>query len=116
VAGAVFNGRLSHNLPGDYQGLSSGASINWKSLTSIQPPELKWEVLHAVSSSIQVTFRYTEYYVNADECIQDNLDSLRAMFRARYVGSSIVFAYPTVADDPSTDLHLPASPTDRPRE
>ncbi|KAH7915108.1 major facilitator superfamily domain-containing protein [Hygrophoropsis aurantiaca] len=53
VAGMTFDGQLSRNLPSGYQIQSSASSINWKSLSSIQPLSLRWEVLSAISVAIR---------------------------------------------------------------
>ncbi|KAH7918405.1 MFS general substrate transporter [Leucogyrophana mollusca] len=53
VAGMTFNGLLAHNLPSGYQIQGSASSINWKSLSSIQPLSLRWEVLGAISVAIK---------------------------------------------------------------
>ncbi|KAF8845336.1 MFS general substrate transporter [Paxillus ammoniavirescens] len=53
VAGLVFDGRLSHDMPSNYQIQGSSSSINWTSLGSIEPVSLRWEVLSAVSTAIK---------------------------------------------------------------
>ncbi|KAF9229583.1 MFS general substrate transporter [Gyrodon lividus] len=53
VAGLVFDGRLSADMPSDYQIQGSSSSINWTSLGSIEPVSLRWEVLSAVSMAIK---------------------------------------------------------------
>ncbi|KIK95627.1 hypothetical protein PAXRUDRAFT_140266 [Paxillus rubicundulus Ve08.2h10] len=53
VAGLVFDGRLSRDMPLDYQIQGSSSSINWTSLGSIEPESLRWEVLSAVSTAIK---------------------------------------------------------------
>jgi len=53
VAGLTFDGVLSHYLPSDYQIQGSSPSIDWTSLSLIEPPSLKWGVLGAASKAIQ---------------------------------------------------------------
>ncbi|KAF8559339.1 MFS general substrate transporter [Imleria badia] len=53
VAGLIFDGVLSGYLPSDYQIQGSTSSINWTSLSSIEPLSLRWGVLSAVSKAIQ---------------------------------------------------------------
>lgn len=54
VAGAIFYARASVHLSKDLPTLGLDSSIDYSSLRSIQPPELRWNVLRIVSSSIQV--------------------------------------------------------------
>jgi hypothetical protein len=56
VAGVVFYARLSHHMPSAFP-LEGKASLDLKKLASIQSLDLKWEVLHVISSSIQVRLR-----------------------------------------------------------
>ncbi|KIJ21518.1 Drug:H+ antiporter-2 family protein [Paxillus involutus ATCC 200175] len=53
IAGLVFDGRLSRDMPSDYQIQGSSSSIDWTSLGSIEPVSLRWEVLSAVSAAIK---------------------------------------------------------------
>lgn len=53
VAGLIFDGMLSHYMPPDYQVYGSISSINWTSLSLIEPLSLRWGVLSAVSKAIQ---------------------------------------------------------------
>lgn len=55
VAGAIFYARASNRLPPDLPSQNSGPSIDYSLLRSIQPLTLRWQVLHVVSSSIQVS-------------------------------------------------------------
>ncbi|KIJ68672.1 hypothetical protein HYDPIDRAFT_82506 [Hydnomerulius pinastri MD-312] len=53
VAGLVFDGKLSGNMPAGYQIQGSSSSIDWRSLSSIEPLSLRMDVLSAVSNAIQ---------------------------------------------------------------
>ncbi|KAI9572725.1 major facilitator superfamily domain-containing protein [Boletus coccyginus] len=52
VAGLTFDGVLTRNMPLGYQ-IQGSSSIDWTSLSLIEPLSLKWGVLHAVSKAIQ---------------------------------------------------------------
>lgn len=55
VAGAIYEGRLTRTLPSGYGAAAAHSfSLNLNSLGDIQPLKLRWEVIHAISSSIQV--------------------------------------------------------------
>ncbi|KAH7883836.1 MFS general substrate transporter [Phlebopus sp. FC_14] len=54
VAGLIFDGRLSHSMPLGYQIDSTSTSIDWTSLSSIEPLSLREEVLGAVSAAIKM--------------------------------------------------------------
>lgn len=58
VAGAIYEGRLMHTLPSGYEAAMHGFSLSVDSLGHIEPLQLRWEVIHAVSSSIQVLVHF----------------------------------------------------------
>jgi hypothetical protein len=52
----VFDKQLSHALPVGYQ-IQGSSSINWRSLSLIEPLSLRVEVLSAVALAVQVSFQ-----------------------------------------------------------
>ena len=79
VAGAIYEGRLTRTLPSGYEAAANGFSLRIDSLGHIQPPKLRWEVIHAISSSIQVLAHFLHVLVILSDPLPDHMDGLRTV-------------------------------------
>lgn len=87
VSGLIFDGMLSHYMPSDYQIQGSSSSINWTSLSLIEPLSLRWGVLSAVSKAIQVCVCAIQQPIIAvTSLLLDDLDRMHTAFVRGIVG------------------------------
>lgn len=84
VAGLIFDGVLSHYKPSDYHIQGPSSSIDWRTLSLIEPLPLRWEVLRVISKAIQVCFTYFIHNVYITPL--GNLDRLHTNSLCGYAG------------------------------
>ena len=91
VAGTIFYDGLSKLLPADFVVRGHALPINYSDIKFFQP-DVKAEVLHAVSSSIRVRSRFSRIESEKTNTFLGDMDALCSMLRRCFFGMNCFVA------------------------